>query len=359
MNQIAIGKFISQCRKEKKLTQAQLAEKLSITDRAVSKWETGRSFPDVSLLAPLCALLGITINELFAGEHIPQEKWKEKTDEILMEVITNWLGQDQWEPGKNSAASSNVLEVCDVSKAYGTEDAKTTAVNHVSFQIPYGSFTGIMGASGCGKTTLLNLIATIDKPTSGSIIISGQNITDLPEKDMAKFRREHLGFIFQEYNLLETLSIYENIALALTVKEIPKETIRQTILNLSENLGITSILSKFPYQVSGGQKQRCACARAVAANPDLILADEPTGALDSHMAKQLLDTFTMLQKEYGTTILMVTHDAVTASYCDRILFMKDGQIKASLDRNSQSKQSFFTDILKKMTWITGGESYVS
>lgn len=215
-----------------------------------------------------------------------------------------------------------------------------------------------MGTSGCGKTTLLNLIATIDKPTSGSIMISGQNITELPEKDTAAFRREHLGFIFQEYNLLETLSIYENIALALTVKGIPKETIRQTILDLSEKLGISSVLNKFPSEVSGGQRQRCACVRAVVANPDLILADEPTGALDSHMAKQLLNTFIMLRKECGTTILMVTHDAVCASYCDRVLFMKDGQVKASLDRNSQSKQSFFTSILEKMAWI-GGKSYVS
>ena len=358
MNQIKIGAFISERRKAKGWTQNQLAEKLGITDKAVSKWETGRSMPDLSLFTPLCTFLGITLNELYAGECIAEENLKEKADDVLMEVVSNWLGHDKWESKKCDTA--NVLEVENVSKLYKnvlakheTEDNSVLAVNDVSFQIPYGSFVGIMGASGSGKTTLLNLIATIDKPTNGTIRISGQNIVDIPEEDTAEFRRRHLGFVFQEYNLLDTLTIYENIALALTIKEIPKEKIRPMIQSLSEKLGISSILDKFPYEVSGGQRQRCACARAIVVKPDIILADEPTGALDSHAAKQLLDTFAMLCREYSATILMVTHDVMTASHCDRILFMKDGEIKGALNRERENKQIFFADILKKIEWIEG------
>ena len=251
------------------------------------------------------------------------------------------------------------LELKNVCKDYKTDEVTFRALSDVSLELDNGEFVVILGQSGAGKTTLLNLIATIDKPTSGNIEINGQSIMNTAENDMAKFRREHLGFVFQDYNLLETLTIYENIALALTIKEIPKEKIRQIILNLSKKLDILSILNKFPYEVSGGQRQRCACARAVAVNPDIILADEPTGALDSHSAKQLLDTFTMLRNEYGATILMVTHDVLSASYCDRILFMQDGKIRAVLNREQESKQSFFTSILEKMAWIAGDNNYVS
>lgn len=364
MNQIKIGAFISERRKAKGWTQSQLAEKLEITDKAISKWETGRSMPDLSLFMPLCTLLGITLNELFAGECIAEENLKEKADEILMDVIANWLGLDNretrhsQETKENDTTPENVLEVENVSKRYetvstGRENNSVLAVNNVSFQIPHGSFVGIMGASGSGKTTLLNLIATIDKPTNGTIRISGQNIVDIPDEAAAEFRRRHLGFIFQEYNLLETLTIYENIALALTMKEVSKESIRPTIQSLSEKLDISAILDKFPYEVSGGQRQRCACARAIVVNPDIILADEPTGALDSHAARQLLDTLVMLCREYGATILMVTHDVMAASYCDRILFMKDGEIKAALNREQENKQTFFANILKKIEWIEG------
>ena len=383
MNQIKIGAFISERRKAKGWTQSQLAEKLEITDKAISKWETGRSMPDLSLFMPLCTLLDVTLNELFAGECIAEEKLKEKADEVLMDVITNWLGHDKWESKESDTTPENVLEVENVSKLYEnvstghenvsighenvsighenvstgheTENNSVLAVKDVSFQIPQGSFVGIMGASGSGKTTLLNLIATIDKPTNGTIRISEQNIVDIPDEAAAEFRRRHLGFVFQEYNLLETLTIYENIALALTIKEVSKESIRPTIQNLSEKLDISAILDKFPYEVSGGQRQRCACARAIVVNPDIILADEPTGALDSHAARQLLDTLVMLCREYGATILMVTHDVMAASYCDRILFMKDGEIKAALNREQENKQTFFADILKKIEWM-GGES---
>ncbi len=367
MNQIKIGAFISERRKAKGWTQTQLAEKLEITDKAVSKWETGRSMPDLSLFLPLCTLLEVTLNELFAGECIAEEKLKEKADEVLMDVITNWLGHDKWETKESGTVLQNVLEVENVSKLYEnistghenileqhkTENNSVLAVNDVSFQIPHGSFVGIMGASGSGKTTLLNLIATIDKPTNGAVRISGQNIVDMPDEAAAEFRRRHLGFIFQEYNLLETLTIYENIALALTIKEVSKEKIRPMIQNLSEKLDISAILDKFPYEVSGGQRQRCACARAIVVNPDIILADEPTGALDSHAARQLLDTFAMLCREFSATILMVTHDVMAASYCDRILFMKDGEIKAALNREQENKQTFFTDILKQIECIEG------
>lgn len=353
MNQIKIGAFISERRKAKGWTQNQLAEKLGITDKAISKWETGRSMPDLSLFVPLCNLLEITLNELFAGECISEQNLKEKTDEVLMEVITSWLGHDKWELKESDVAPQNVLEVQHVSKMYETESISVLAVNDVSFQIPHGSFVGIMGASGSGKTTLLNLIATIDKPTNGIIRINGQNIVDIPESDTADFRRDHLGFIFQEYNLLDTLTIYENIALALTIKEVPKESVDQSIQSLSEKLDISSVLDKFPYEVSGGQRQRCACARAIVVNPDIILADEPTGALDSHAARQLLSTFAMLCREYNATILMVTHDVMAASYCDSIMFMKDGEIKATLNREKESKQSFFADILKRIEWIEG------
>ena len=364
MNQIKIGAFISERRKAKGWTQSQLAEKLEITDKAISKWETGRSMPDLSLFMPLCTLLDVTLNELFAGECIAEENLKEKADEILMDVIANWLGLDNretrhsQETKENDTTPENVLEVENVSKRYetvstGRENNSVLAVNNVSFQIPHGSFVGIMGASGSGKTTLLNLIATIDKPTNGTIRISGQNIVDIPDEAAAEFRRRHLGFIFQEYNLLETLTIYENIALALTMKEVSKESIRPMIQSLSEKLDISAILDKFPYEVSGGQRQRCACARAIVVNPDIILADEPTGALDSHAARQLLDTLVMLCREYGATILMVTHDVMAASYCDRILFMKDGEIKAALNREQENKQTFFANILKKIEWIEG------
>lgn len=315
--------------------------------------------PDLSLLSPLCTLLSITLNELFAGERIPEKVLKEKTDEILMEVITSWLGVDRCgnrEAGGAPSAPTPVLEVQNVSKVYQSDSGPVPALNDVSFQVHRGSFVGIMGASGSGKTTLLNLIATIDKPAGGRIWINGRNIAEIPEADRADFRREHLGFVFQEYNLLDTLTIYENIALALTIKEIPKETIEKIILNTAERLDILSILDQFPYEVSGGQRQRCACARAIAVNPDIILADEPTGALDSHAARQLLDTFSALCREDGATILMVTHDVMAASCCDRILFMQDGEIKAALNRNGENKQAFFADILKKLQQ-TEGESH--
>ena len=358
MDQKKIGSFIAARRKDNGLTQSQLAERLGITDKAVSKWETGKSMPDLSLFCPLCGLLHITLNELLSGEFISDENLKEKSEQILLDVITSWLGKDPWE-NKTDAHVPAVLKVKNIRKVYETESTATEAVKDVSFEITQGSFVGIMGASGSGKTTLLNMIATIDKATSGQIEIDGYDIAGLSENELASFRREHLGFVFQEYNLLDTLTVYENIALALTIKQIPKETVKQTVIDLAGKLGISEILNKFPYEISGGQRQRCACVRAIAANPSLILADEPTGALDSHSAAQLLETFVMLSQRYSATILMVTHDALSASYCDKILFMQDGEIKASLKREQENKQEFFTRILDTIARITGGVPYVS
>ena len=358
MDQKKIGSFIAARRKDSGLTQSQLADKLGITDKAVSKWETGKSMPDLSLLSPLCDLLQITLNELFLGESIPDEKLREKSNQVLLEVMMSWLGKDSWESKTNSRVPT-VLKLKNVRKIYETENTLTVAVKDVNLEISKGSFIGIMGASGSGKTTLLNIIATIDKATSGQIEIAGQNISEVSEIDLASFRREHLGFVFQDYNLLDTLTIYENIALALTIKKESKESIKQTIMDWAEKLNISDILNKFPYEISGGQRQRCACVRAIATNPSLILADEPTGALDSHCAKQLLEIFVMLSQRYDATILMVTHDALSASYCDKILFMQDGEFKAALERGSEGKQEFFMRILDAMAKITGGVHHVS
>lgn len=358
MDQAKIGRFIASQRKGHGWTQSQLAEKLGITDKAVSKWETGRSIPDLSLFTPLCELLEITLNELLLGERIPEDCIKEKSDQVLFEVISSLFGDDRWNV-PDLEGTDAVLQLEHVEKVYDSGGIFTAAVNGISLKVTKGSFIGIMGASGSGKTTLLNMIATIDQPDRGTIRIDGQDISDLSEAELADFRRRHLGFIFQEYNLLDTLTIYENIALALTIKEVAKEKIKDTVQKLAADLAITEVLHKFPYEVSGGQRQRCACARAIVTNPSLILADEPTGALDSYSARQLLETLVMFRQDYHTTILMVTHDAFSASYCDRIFFLKDGEIRDSLDRGEKNKQNFFADILDVMAKMTEDAGHVS
>ena len=338
-----IGRFIAACRKKKGWTQSQLAEQLGLSDKAVSKWERGKSLADVSLFLPLCDLLDITLNELLLGEVIPEASFKEKADQVLIDVITSWIGAEQQVRIHHSEKREAILNVSHVSKRYDGEMLK--AVDDVSFNVVKGSITGIMGASGSGKSTLLNMISTIDRVSGGNIEINGQDVTSVSQKDLAKFRRENLGFIFQEYNLMDRMTIYENIALALVIKEVPKEDIRGQIEELAAVLDITSILDKYPYEVSGGQRQRCAAARAIAVNPSIILADEPTGALDSYAARQLLSTLSFLRSEYNATILLVTHDAVAASYCDKILFLKDGKIVAEIEKKEESKQAFFARIL--------------
>ena len=229
----------------------------------------------------------------------------------------------------------------------------TKAIDNVSFQVEQGEFVGIMGASGSGKTTLLNCISTIDRVTAGQILINGQDITRLKGNNLNKFRREELGFIFQDFNLLDTLTCFENIALALTIQKVKPREIQNRVKNVAEKLGITEILKKYPYQISGGQKQRVASARAIVTDPKLILADEPTGALDSKAARQLLESFESLNQKMNATILMVTHDAFTASYADRIIFIKDGKIFNELIKGNSSRKQFFEKIIEVQTLLGG------
>ena len=248
----------------------------------------------------------------------------------------------------------NVLEVRNIEKYYGSKSNLTKAIDNINFDVDKCEFVGIMGASGSGKTTLLNCISTIDRVTAGHIIINGEDITKLKGNNLNKFRREELGFIFQDFNLLDTLTAYENIALALTIQKVNAHEIDRRVREIAQRLGITNILDKYPYQVSGGQKQRIASARAVITNPKIILADEPTGALDSKSAKQLLETFTTLNEKLGATILMVTHDAFTASYTDRIIFIKDGKIFNELIKGNDTRKQFFEKIIEVQT-LLGGE----
>jgi putative ABC transport system ATP-binding protein len=211
-----------------------------------------------------------------------------------------------------------------------------------------------MGPSGSGKTTLLNCVATIDRPTSGSIRIDGREVTGLKGKALSRFRRERLGFIFQDCNLLDTLTAFENIALALTILRTPAGEIRPRVEEMAALLGISDCLDKYPYQMSGGQQQRAAAARAMVTRPALILADEPTGALDSRSAGMLLERLEALNRERGATILMVTHDAFTASCCHRVVFLRDGAIFQTLDRGSLDRRAFFARIIQIVTEL-GGE----
>ena len=246
-----------------------------------------------------------------------------------------------------------VLEVKNIEKYYGNKSNLTKAIDNISFDVEKGEFVGIMGASGSGKSTLLNVISTIDKVTAGKIIVNGEEITKLKGNKLNKFRREELGFIFQDFNLLDTLTAYENIALALTIQRVNPREIDKRVKELAEKLGIKDILRKYPYQVSGGQKQRIASARAIITNPQLILADEPTGALDSKSARQLLENFELLNQKMNATILMVTHDAFTASYASRILFIKDGKIFNELTKGNDTRKQFFEKIIEVQTLLGG------
>lgn len=248
---------------------------------------------------------------------------------------------------------NNVLQLKNVKKYYGTKTNITKAVNGITFDLMEGEFVAIMGASGSGKTTLLNCISTIDTVTSGNIIINDKDITEVNEDDLAVFRKENLGFIFQDFNLLDTLTIEENIALALVIDHEDPKKIESRVTEIAGKLGILDILSKFPYEVSGGQKQRCACARALINDPKIILADEPTGALDSKSSRMLLETLGKMNEELKATILMVTHDPFSASFCERILFLKDGKIFNEMVRGEKTRKSFFNEILDVLTLLGG------
>ena len=251
-----------------------------------------------------------------------------------------------------------ILKLEHIQKYYGSEGNLTKAIKDISFSVEEGEFLGIMGASGSGKTTLLNCISTIDTVSAGHIYLRGTDVTEIPPKDLARFRRENLGFVFQDFNLLDTLTISENIALALAINQAPAAQVEPRIAEMAERLNIGDILDKYPYQVSGGQKQRCACARALVNRPGLLLADEPTGALDSHSAQMLLNTMQSINRQMGSTILMVTHDAFTASYAGRILFLRDGEIFTELVRGGDGRSAFFEKILHVLTMIGGGQNHV-
>ncbi|MED0947363.1 ABC transporter ATP-binding protein [Bacillus mobilis] len=252
----------------------------------------------------------------------------------------------------------NILSVEKIEKYYGNKDHVTKAIDNISFKVDEGEFVGIMGPSGSGKTTLLNCISTIDNVTTGKIMINNSDITRLKSKSLDKFRQNELGFIFQDFNLLDTLTAYENIALALTIKGEKSSKIDGKIQAVAKYLDIEQVLSKYPYQMSGGQKQRVGSARAIVTDPSLVLADEPTGSLDSKSARLLLERFESLNKDLKATILMVTHDAFTASYARRILFIKDGKIFIELVRGNDSRKEFFTKIIEVITLLGGDDNNV-
>ncbi len=247
-----------------------------------------------------------------------------------------------------------VLKLDNVKKYYGVNTNITKAVDGVSFDINESEFVAIMGASGSGKTTLLNCISTIDNVTSGNIIVGDKNITQIKEEKLADFRKENLGFVFQDFNLLDTLTIEENIALSLIINNENQNNIDKKVKEIATKLGIEDILKKFPYEVSGGQKQRCACARALINKPKIILADEPTGALDSKAARMLLETMSEMNKNLKATILMVTHDSFSASFCQRVIFIKDGKVFSEILKGEKTRKEFFNEILDVLTLLGGG-----
>ena len=251
-----------------------------------------------------------------------------------------------------------ILKLENVKKYYGSNSNITKAVNDLSLKVDEGEFVAIMGASGSGKTTLLNCISTIDEVTSGHIYVGNEDITELKEKELATFRRENLGFIFQDFNLLNTLTISENISLALIINKEDVNKVDNKVTDIAKKLGISDILNKYPYEVSGGQKQRCACARALINKPKLILADEPTGALDSKSSRMLLETMDEMNGKLNATILMVTHDSFSASFCKRVLFLKDGKIFNEIRRGEQTRKEFFNEILDVLTLLGGDVSDV-
>lgn len=246
-----------------------------------------------------------------------------------------------------------ILKVKNIEKYYGNNGNITKALDDISFEVSEGEFISIMGASGSGKTTLLSCIATLDNASAGSIYLDDREIISLIEEELAKFRRENLGFIFQDFNLLDTLTLGENISLSLTVNGLMPMEIARKVEEISAQMGIVHVLNKYPYQVSGGEKQRCACARAIVTNPKLVLADEPTGALDSVSSQMLLEMLSNLNKTLNATILMVTHDIFSASYTERILFLKDGKIYNELIKGEKSRETFYHEILEVLSLLGG------
>ena len=247
-----------------------------------------------------------------------------------------------------------VLEVAHLEKVYGALGNVTRALNDVSFTVNRGEFVGIMGASGSGKSTLLNCVSTIDSATSGTIRINGQDVTRMKQAKLSQFRREELGFIFQDSNLLDTLTARENIALPLTIVRTNSAEISTRVQDVAARLSISQVLDKYPYQMSGGQQQRVAAARALVTDPTMIMADEPTGALDSKSARLLLESLEALNRRLRATVLMVTHDSFAASYTSRVLFIRDGKIFTELRRGDTNRREFFDRIMEVVAMM-GGE----
>ncbi|MGE6258162.1 ABC transporter ATP-binding protein [Heyndrickxia sporothermodurans] len=247
-----------------------------------------------------------------------------------------------------------ILQAKNVQKVFGDKENRYKALEDINLEIKEGEFVGIMGPSGAGKSTLLNIFSTIDTPSSGNIIIDGQNIVTMKEEQLSDFRRNKLGFIFQDYNLLDTLTVKENILLPLALSKVPAKEINKRVNEIADTFGIREILDKYPYHISGGQKQRTAASRAIVANPSLILADEPTGALDSKSATSLLQSLSKLNEENQSTIMMVTHDAFAASFCKRVLFIKDGKLFTELYKGNKTRKVFFQSILDILSSL-GGE----
>lgn len=248
---------------------------------------------------------------------------------------------------------TEILRLNDVIKYYGTGSVVTKALDGVSFTVNEGEFTAIMGASGSGKSTLLNVISTIDRVSGGSIYLEGKNISDLKESRLSHFRRDRLGFVFQEYNLLDTMTIAENIALPLNLRKTAASKTEKMVKKVAEVLDIEKQLDKFPYELSGGQRQRAACARAIVTKPALVLADEPTGALDSRSSKMLMEVFSMLNSRLKTTILMVTHDAAVGSYAGRVLFLNDGKLWSEINRGDRDRKEFYREIIRVNAGLGG------
>ncbi|SDK20872.1 ABC transporter ATP-binding protein [Sediminibacillus albus] len=250
----------------------------------------------------------------------------------------------------------NILEATKIHKSYGNKFTKQEVLRGIDLSIETGEFVTIMGASGSGKTTLLNVLSSIDRVSHGTIKINGEEITGRKDKQLAEFRKHHLGFIFQEYNLLDTLTAKENILLPLSISKVSKQEANKRFKGVADDLGITDIQNKYPNEISGGQKQRTSAARAFIHEPSIIFADEPTGALDSKSASDLLAKMSDLNEKRKATIVMVTHDPVAASYSSRVVFIKDGSIYTQLNKGDQTRQTFLKDIMKTQG-VLGGVQY--
>ena len=250
---------------------------------------------------------------------------------------------------------NTVLHAQNVRKSFGSRGNIQQVLKGINLRVGEGEFVGIMGSSGAGKTTLLNVLATIDRATEGTILISGSDISNMKDAELSAFRRDKLGFIFQDYNLLDTLTVKENILLPISLGKVKKRVAEAEFNSIADILGIKDLANKYPHEISGGQKQRTSAARALINKPSMVFADEPTGALDSKSASSLLGTMEDVNKKRGVTIMMVTHDPVASSYCSRVVFLKDGTIYSELYRGDKTRQAFFQDILK-VQGVLGGDS---